>query len=149
MSNKSGLPRSEAGQSFFEVIVAIGLISIVLITLVTLAAASIRASTFSRNQTQASRFTEQATEWLRDEKDANWTIFKARATNPNWCLDTLTWLKGTTCSANDLISGTNFTRFMKLTVIDPNTVQADVQTTWTDAQGTHSTPSSIIFTNWK
>ena len=140
---------NQNGQSFFEVIVAVGIISIVMITLVALASASIRASTFSRNQTEASRFTEQAAEWLREEKDASWTTFNTYAATKNWCLDSLYWQKPRTCNAQDVISGTVFTRSLKFTVNADTSIEADVQTAWTDGQGTHTAQTSIIFTNWK
>ena len=137
-----------AGQSFFEVVVAVGLMSIVLITLVAMGSASIRASVYSRNQTGATRYSQQAFEWLREEKDASWTNFKTKALTLNWCLDSLAWLKPGSCSVTDIISGTIFTRALKFTNIDVNTIQADVTTTWVDAQGTHSIPTSTVFTNW-
>ncbi len=140
---------NNSGQSFFEVVVAIGLISIVLVTLVALGALSIRASVYSRNQTQASRYTQQAIEWLREEKSASWVTFKVRAGTPNWCLDSLYWASAGSCSGSQIISGTIFTRSLKFTNLDAETIQADVQTTWVDKQGTHTAPTSTIFTSWK
>ncbi|HSX49290.1 MAG TPA: hypothetical protein VLE44_03450 [Candidatus Saccharimonadales bacterium] len=137
------------GQSFFEVVVAMGLISIVLVTLVAMASLSIRATTFSRSQTEAVRLTQQASEWLRGEKDASWTIFKTRAASGTWCLDSLTWSRPGTCSANNIVPGTIFTRQVKFTNIDAVTIQSDIQTTWADAQGTHTSTTGVIFTNWK
>ncbi|CAN5325257.1 hypothetical protein BH10PAT1_BH10PAT1_4310 [soil metagenome] len=137
--------KKQKGQSFFEVIVAMALISIVLITLVALASVSIRASAFSRNQTQASRFTGQAAEWLTAEKSASWTTFLVHASTPQWCLTSLSWLQSGDCS--DFISGTIFTRTLNLTKNADGSVSADVVTQWEDAQGVHSVPTSVIFTN--
>lgn len=145
----NGLPRRQAGQSFFEVIVALGLISIVLITLVTMGSASIKASTFARNQTQANRYTQQAVEWLTGEKTASWATFKTHATSITWCLDSLWWQKPNPCGSSDIISGTIYKRSVTFTIIDPSTIQADISTVWVDAQGSHSVPASTIFTNWK
>jgi Tfp pilus assembly protein PilV len=150
MSNKQTCRlRLYKGQSFIEVVIALALISIVLITLVAMAALSIRASVFSRNQTEASRYTEQAAEWLRSEKDASWSTFRSHAAIPNWCLDSLYWQKQISCSGSDVISGTVFTRSLKFTVNADGSVSADLSTTWIDAQGTHSVPTSLIFTNWQ
>lgn len=137
------------GQSFVEVVIALALISIVLITIVSLAALSIRASVFSRNQTEASRYTEQASEWLRSEKDANWSAFKSHAVSSNWCLDSLYWQKQNACSGSDVISGTVFIRSLKFTNNSDGSVSADLSTSWTDAQGTHTVPTSLIFANWQ
>lgn len=137
----------QAGQSFFEVIVALGLISIVLITLVAMAAVSIRASVFSRNQTEANRFSEQAIEWLREEKDNGWTVFAGRSPLTNSCFQNPAWnnSQSTPCT---LISGTIFTRTLTLTTPNPD-ITATISTSWTDAQGTHSVSSSTVFANWK
>ena len=142
-------PSLSRGQSLFEVVIAMALISIVLITLVAMASVSIRAAVFSRNQTQAGRLTEQASEWLRAEKDANWATFNSHAATPNWCLDSLYWQKAFSCSANDIISGTIFTRSLKFTINADTSISADLKTVWTDAQGSHTVPTSIIFTNWQ
>ena len=139
----------ESGQSILEVVIALALISIVLITLVSMAALSIRAAVFSRNQTQATRLTQQVAEWLRGEKDAGWINFKGHTGTTNWCFDTLTWNKGRTCNTSDTVSGTTFLRSVNFINNADGSVEADIQTAWTDAQGTHSSPTSIIFTNWK
>jgi len=140
--------KNNKGQSLFEVVVAMALISIVLITIVAMASVSIRSSVFSRNQTQASKYTEQAAEWLRSEKDASWVAFIAHASTRNWCLDSLYWQKGSSCGSSDLVSGTPYQRNLLFTVRPDNSVSADVVTTWVDAQGSHTVSSSTIFTNW-
>lgn len=139
------------GQSLIEVVIALALISMVLITLVAMAALSIKTSVFSRNQTESARFTEQASEWLRAEKDVGWTNFSTYAATPTWCFDTGTnWNTPGACPTGDTISGTIFQR-SAVFAINPldGSIQVTVTTTWTDAQGTHSSPTTIIFTNWR
>lgn len=139
--------RLSKGQSFFEVIVALGLISIVLITLVAMAAASIRASVFSRNQTEANRFGEQAIEWLREEKNAGWTAFASHSPLTNACFQNLelTSQQSPPCT----ISGTVFARTLTLATNLDTSITATVYTSWTDAQGNHTVSSSTLFANWK
>ncbi len=140
---------NDRGQSIFEVVVAVGLISLVLITLVSMASLSIVASTFSRNQTEASRFTQQAAEWLRSEKDSGWINFKSHAASLTWCIDSLYWVKPGPCSSSDFVSGTVFKRSLKFTVNADGSIQTDVNTSWIDAKGTHIVPTSIIFADRK
>lgn len=139
--------KNEEGQSIFEVVVAVALISFVLVALVSMASLSIAASTFSRNTTQASRFTQQAIEWLRSEKDAGWIAFKAHAANSTWCLDSLTWLKPGPCSASQFISGTIFKRSLTFTTNSDGSLTVDVTTYWDDAKGTHNAPTTTVFTD--
>lgn len=138
---------NEKGQSIFEVVVAVALISLVLVTLVSMASLSIATSTFSRNQTQASRFTQQASEWLRAERDAGWIAFKSHAINSTWCLDSLTWLKPSGCASSEFIPGSIFKRVLTFTTNADASINATVTTSWVDARGTHSAPTSIVFAN--
>jgi len=135
------------GQSFFEVIVALGLISIVLITLVAMASLSIRSSVYARNQTEANRFSEQAIEWLTEEKDSGWTVFSGHSPLTNSCFQNTTWSNSQ--SPCPLISGTIFTRTLTLLTNPDTSINATINTSWTDAQGSHSVSSSTIFTNYK
>ncbi len=139
----------KSGQSILEVIIALALISVVLITLVATAALSIRASTFARNQTESQRLTQQGAEWLRSEKDANWPTFKGHAATTTWCLDNLSWANSSTCGSAEVVSGTIFTRNLTFTNNADGSIQADVKTSWVDAQGTHIEPTSIVFTDFK
>lgn len=154
MLNKQSLcmkHKLQNGQSIIEVMVAIGLISLVLITLVGAASLSIVSSTFSRNQTQAANFTEQAAEWLRSEKDSGWTTFRSHANTRNWCLTNLSWLTAPSrsCGSSDYIPGTVFVRGLSFTINADGSVQATIQTSWVDARGTHAVPTTVLFTNWK
>jgi Tfp pilus assembly protein PilV len=138
------------GQSFFEVIMAMAIITIVLIALVGLASISIKNATFTKSKTQATRFSQEAIEWLRGERDAAWTAFTGHTAIATWCLSTsLSWTDPGSCGASDVIADTTFQRSVTFTTIDLNTVQADVKTAWTDSQGYHEVITSTFFTNWK
>src|SRR5689334_7621435 len=128
----------QAGQSFFEVVVAMAMVSIVLISLVSLTSVAVRTSVFARNQTEALGLTEQLSEWLNGEKTANWTTFKSHSTAGTVCFSSLNWLTPGACQANNKVSGTIFTRSATFTDNGNNSVTVDIQITWTDAQGTHN-----------
>ena len=144
------------GQSFFEVVVALAVIAVVLITLVALATVSIRNSTFSRNKTLATRFTQDALEWLRAERGESFSLFAGKAGGENnpmvWCVDTTPPDWPTTfgsCDANQSVGDTIFTREVKLTNIDASTVQAEVTSSWSDSQGVHQVTSTTDLTKWQ
>ncbi len=142
-----------SGQSLFEVVIALGVMSFVLVGIVSLAGASIRNSTFSNNNALASKYTQEGMEWIRQERDASWAIFSARdaidAVSTSYCLASLTpntWLSiPPTCGT---ITGTLFTREADLMTVNVDTVNAVVRVSWTDAQGTHTVRSATVFTNW-
>lgn len=133
------------GQSFFEVVIAMALVSVILISLISLATLSIKASVFSRNQTEASSFSEEGIEWLVAEKNASWTVFKNHTATATWCLDTKTWTKPRACTSADIISGTVFVRNVTFTPNSDGTIAGDVTTTWDDGTQTHTIESSTIF----
>lgn len=63
------------GQSLFEVVLALGLAALIMVALVTLVASSIRNTTFARKKTVATRHAQEATEWLRGQRDEGWDAF--------------------------------------------------------------------------
>src|SRR3989344_9633565 len=83
--------KSSEGQSLFEVIVALAFITLIVVTVVAVAGTSIRTVSFARNNEHATRFSQEALEWVRSERDSGWDAFAIRATQPVWCLQTLAW----------------------------------------------------------
>lgn len=138
-----------SGQSFFEVVLALALVTIVLVALVTLAAVSIRSATFSKTKSLATSLSQEAIEWLRGQRDANWSDFVSKAATTNWCLSNLNWSRPGLCNSSNVVSGTIVVRQATLTIIDQSTVQADVKATWSDSQGSHQILTSTYFTKWK
>jgi Tfp pilus assembly protein PilW len=53
----------ERGQSMFELVVAIAISALVIVTIVSLTTISIRNSNFSKNKSLASTYAQQATEY--------------------------------------------------------------------------------------
>lgn len=140
---------NKQGTSLFELIIATLVVSIVLIALVSLATKSVSLTTFSRDKTRANRYAEELVEWLRGERDSGWAAFVGRAGTARWCMRSLAWSQGSTCSTNDVISGTPFTRDLNLTITGGNTVTAVVSVKWQDQSGTHETRTTNVYTNWK
>ena len=159
--------KNNKGQSIFEVLVAIAVISSVLVALVGYVSTALKNSTFSKNISNGTRFTEEAIEWLRSERDASWVQFKARAqASGTYCLSTSplsssSWVSTGACAAAQYIAGTIFRRQVTFTCfVSPptstpcsnvavTTIQAQVNTYFIDGQGTHNSSSTTYLTNWK
>jgi len=153
MNNKSELFYN-SGQSLFELLGAIAVIGIILIAIVGLSTKSISNSTSSRNSTQASRLSQEALEWLRIERDTDWNTFVAHgsANGATICLDALDWGNLGTCGTNEFISNTQFKRQVVLTYnpsVDPNSLEADITTTWASGANISVSKSTTLLTNWK
>ena len=135
------------GQSLFEVILALAVVALILVTVVSLAAFSVRNSSYSKNKTIAERYVQQAIEWLRGERDANSTTFFNRS--GNYCINNLSFISGQ-CSGN--ISGTVFKRELaisKTTVNLKTVLKTEVIVSWSDGQGIHEARSITYFSDWR
>lgn len=147
-----GLPRSVRGQSLFEVILAIAVLTLVLVGIVSLATSSVRNSTFSRNKTLGSKYAQEASEWLRSERDKNRDEFILKADAVYYCLDALAWTNLGECSSSEFISNTSFIRNLTLTKTMKSgkiVIGADVVVSWQDAQGEHEARSYTYLSDWR
>lgn len=142
-----------SGQSIFEVIIALAIITLILVSLVALAGISIRNSTFSRNRTNSTRVNQETLEWLRGERDTSWAEFTAKAATGTWCLPSLSWTDAQigTCGQDQgsYVAGTIFRREITFSSISQTSIQVLVRVYWTDSQGEHETRATTNFTNWK
>jgi len=146
----SKVVNNSKGQSLFEVILAIGIIGLVIASIAALAAISIRNTTFSRNNTQATAYAQEAVEWLRGQRDSDWTSFYTNVSSAGgvYCLDTLSWANPTAC-VKEPISGTILERQVSFSGITPTQVTANITVSWNDAQGFHQAETSTVFTDWR
>ncbi len=98
--------KSQKGQSLFEVVLALGVITAITVGIVSLTVSSMRNASFSKNKTLAGRYAQEATEWLRNQRDfLGFTVFQGNAVGTR-CLKDLVWTGGTSCSETDNIPGT-------------------------------------------
>jgi Tfp pilus assembly protein PilV len=143
--------RNTKGQSLYEVLLAVAVATLILIAVVSLATVSIRNTSYSRNQTLAARYAQEAVEWLREERDTDWIAFESRAGGVLWCLNSTPpdWGASGGC-VNTTIANTPFGREVLLEdTADPEVVQATVTISWEDARGTHVTRTVTRFSNWR
>lgn len=146
------------GQSLFEIVLALAIATLIIVTMVALVSSAIRNSTYSKNKTLATRYSQEVTEWLRGERDTDWAAFYVRAATPRWCLRALLWSDATigVCTPGREIAGTIFKRevaFTRSTVlvggVAKNVVEAESKVYWQDAQGLHEIKSVTDFTDWR
>lgn len=152
--NKSKIER---GQSLFELVVAIAISALIIVTIVSLVSNSLRNSTFSRNKAEAASFAQEATEWLRTQRDTNTEAFIDNVAIPTWCFKTLSWSISNACLASQQILDaaglpTPFLReghFASTLVSGKTVIETDVVVSWTDSQGLHQVTSATNFTDWR
>ncbi len=147
------IPDSDCrGQSLFEAIVALAISALIIVAVVSLVSNSIRNASFSRNKTLASRYAQQATEWLRGQRDSDITTFSSDALTPTWCINNLSWTQAGHCGSGDFITNTIFGRevsFVLNSVNGKDVIEADIIVFWTDSQGYHEVRSATNFADWR
>lgn len=146
----------EKGQSLFEVIVALGISALIIVALVSLASNSIQNANFSKNKTLAATYAQEASEWLRQQRDSDPATFFDTNTTIQLvprCFNDLNWngyIGG--CAEGDFISNTPFVReitFTQDTTTSKTVIQADITISWTDSQGLHVITNSTSFSDWR
>lgn len=149
VSAKRKVQSAKLGQTIVELLVALGIATLVIIALVSLATTSLSNVTFSRTQGEATRFARDGMEWLRSERDKDWEAFAERAGN-TWCLSSLSWPAGAgTCSQSLTVAGTNLRREATLASTSDTKLDAYVRVYWTDSKGDHETRLNSSFTKWR
>lgn len=143
---------NEEGQSLFEVVVSIAVSALIIVALVTLVTNSIRNANFSKNNSLAANFAQEATEWLRGQRDGDIVTFMTNTLIPDWCLKTLSWSQSGECSSTDVIQGTEFIReafFNRTSENGKTLVESGVTVSWEDSQGLHEASSITTFSDWR
>ncbi len=145
------------GQSLFELILAVGISALIIVSIVSLVNNSLQNAAFSRNESTAGKYAQAATEWLRGQRDNRIDVFIAMAGTTSWCLTdaSLTdssWNNSGQCSSSEYITGTIFRRqadFSTSVVGGKNVYRAVVTVAWVDSKGTHNVNSATDFTDWR
>jgi len=129
------------GQSLFEVVVAIGVAAVIVVALVSLVTRSIRNATFSKNKSLAASYAQEASEWLRGERDNNLIVFLQKsATGLTYCLPTADWpVSAGGCGSANFIQDTQFLRsvtFSRTWVVvngsNKDIITADIRVSWNE-----------------
>ena len=136
------------GQSLFEVVFAVGIAALILVGITSLSATSVRNSSFSKNNAGATKYAQEASEWLREQRDTNWNSFYAQASGSTKNLGTLSWPPGGSCN---IPPDNFFCRKVTLSIVPltTNTIEAVVEVERSDEQGLHSARTITRYTNWR
>lgn len=141
------MKNSRSGQSLIEVVVSMAIVVVVILALVSVTTISIRNASFSRNQSLATKYAQEAIEKVREYRDKNnWQTFTAGCESPSG-LTLPPPLFSRTIDCHLVSLSTNCCS----TPGQPSceTCQVDVSVSWTDSQGIHQSQLTTRFTSWK
>jgi len=134
------------GFTLVEVLIFISVISVVLITAASLALTSLFTFKNQQYQTLSEYYAVSLLNWLEGEKEKDWGTFLQRASagGKTYCFNSdpiNTWPSAGVCPANNKFGKPPiFSRQVKLTILQPGTLQERVQAIitvkWEGATGT-------------
>lgn len=75
MEAKSIKYNNTQGQSIYELVIVVGVVSLIMLTLVTMSMLAVRNADFAKNKNLASQYTQEISEWLRGQRDSGWLAF--------------------------------------------------------------------------
>jgi len=139
------------GQSLFEVVLAIAVVTLITVGIIILATNSIRNSTYSKNKTLASKYAQEGVEWLRDQRAVDPNNFFLKAAAPSYCINILEWNYPGQCdyADEDFISETTLAREVHFSTIvlanGDGAYNAKVIVYWSDSQGKHEVSTETTF----
>ena len=149
MKNKNIL-----GQSLFEVVLALGLVTLIMTAVVGVVSLSIVNSSYAKNKTLSTRLSETTLEWIRGERNEGWNEFSLQSfpegALQTRCFQTLSWedSKSGLCGDTEYISDTFLKREINFYPIDSETIEVTVKIYWLSAGGYNEVNSSTYLTNW-
>jgi len=136
--------KKESGQSLVEMIVAIGVLVVVIVSLVSITTVSLQNASFSRDQSLATKYAQDGIAKIRSYRDQNtWPVFTADCE--------------TVLSSVALPSPFSFNPAPDCYV--PGTTdncssaeekcEVKVVVSWADSKGTHNSEITTRLANWK
>lgn len=141
------------GFSLIEVLIFITILSLIFIAAAAVGTVSIRNSQNSANKLVATHYAEEAIEWLRSQKNADWVIFTEYGNPPPkiYCFYTepiSTWPLTTGNCTNDQVIDSLFRREVTVAYdIVLEMVNIDVNVMWSEGGNNYSVPISTVFTS--
>ena len=137
----------QSGQSLIEVLTALAVVLLVIVALIRATTTSMKGSDFSKSQALATRYGQEAIEWIRAERDKSWD----NLADGTYCLKSSpieSWPGQGDCGDEDYLEGTKFKRQATLTK-DGEKVKVDVIVSWQDSSGEHQSKLTTYLTNWR
>ena len=143
--------RNQAGQSLVEILIAMAVITVVLVTLVAAVVMAIRGVRFSKEKIRANFLAAEGLEWVRNQRGSlGWVDFAlyATAAGARYCLKDLTLGQIGACGDNDLVS-IIFTRELVLSTVGTSGVKAIVTVSWNDGVQAFNSEIQTTFRQWE
>jgi type II secretory pathway pseudopilin PulG len=153
---------SQSGVTLLEVLIFMTLLSLIIIAIVYSTTLSLKRTQFNQRKIFATRYAEEVEEWMRGEKEVDWTVFSGRAPN-TYCMNTdigtcdsagTCWDDVGACAATDysLDAPAGLTNgYKRSVVLSPSGSRVDMAVTveWVDGPNTFDVGVNSTFSRWE
>lgn len=154
---------NKSGFSLVEVMIFITILGLFFISAISLTIYTVRDMRISQNRVIASKYAQEMVEWLKAEKETDWSEFYSKASaiapgcrefNMELGLQTSTYIwdnKTDTCTASTTTPREIgiFRRKITFTVPSTSLVQIKVNVVWKDGRLDQSVPIDTVFVPWQ
>ncbi len=154
--------QSQAGVTLLEALIFMTILSVIMLAIVYATTISLKRTQFNQHKIFATRYMEEAQEWVRGEKEVNWTIFLNRAPGTYCMNDDIStcseagtcWSEPTACEATDYSLGSTggiqngYSRSIVLTSTG-SSVGAVTTVSWKDGPNIFNVTSNTSFSRWE
>ena len=144
--------RKSSGQSMVEVIVVVGAMSLLLVSLLSLVALSIKNSRLAKDRTRAVSLSVEGVELMRSFRDYSWQSITGVARNDpydlpkNWVIaDGLS----SDCDAASFLIYNFFRRCVTILQEDSQTLTVEVEVSWMEGNKLNQTTQPTKLTVWE
>jgi len=139
------------GQTLVEVLVAVGVTTLLLVAMVAAVTRSLSNAQFSKNKSQAAKYVEEGLEVIRSIRDnsVNWQAFSTSYPEGVYKLNSQLALTANCTQADKISVSSIFSRCVDISDDGAEKKIIKVTVYWTDGSGAHSTYASTYLTSWK
>lgn len=134
--------------SLVEVLVFISVLGLFFTAALSVTTFNLQNMKIQEHKILATRFTEEGIEWVKQEKEDNWTLFLDHNVG-YYCLNSLGWtsnsISSPACAEANYISGTIFKRELSLTKPVADQVNMTVTVTWQEGGNSKNVQIKSVF----
>jgi len=147
------LPKKNKGQSLIEVVVAVGITTLLSVALLSVVSISIKNSRVAKDRTIAVELAQEGIELMRTYRDYNWIVFLSKATGTNYDLP-ISWIVESSfsdCPADVFAILNTFKRCVTLTKegIGDDNVKLGVTVSWWEGNKLNQVVQSSQLSKWQ
>lgn len=154
--------RSDDGITLLETVIFVTILSIIILAIVFSTVQSLKRTQFNQRKVFATRYAEELEEWMRGEKEANWTTFSARSPGTYCINEDMTtcisagtcWDENSACTSNDYSLGagiglSNGYKRMVMLTTSGSRVDVNITVDWVDGPNTFDVGLASTFSRWE